>query len=318
MKHEFEVGRPDSGRKIERVAAARLGSAPFALIRRLLRNGKIRINGKKARGGETLAEGDIVVIHHVARDARRPDASVVAYTGPPIEILHRDADHLALNKPAGVRCSMDDHPEESVQAWLRRELAEEIEAGSVRPELCHRLDRGTTGVVLVALSSSAVTRFHEASTGGRVEKIYSALAWGRVPGERWVVDRLLVRKSESRSDRPKVVPAKPGADGAQEAVTEFTALSQGDEACLLSARLQTGRTHQIRAHLRAEGLALVGDPRYGDPKRDQESGLTKILRHPALHAEWLRYPGPDGTQEIHAPRPPEFLAALRRLRLTGG
>jgi 23S rRNA pseudouridine955/2504/2580 synthase len=316
MKHELEIGRPDAGRKIERVVAAALDAAPYALVRRLLRNGKIRINGTKAKGGEVVAEGDVVIIHHAAQEGAKGEATPTApYAGPAIGILYRTADYLALNKPAGVSCSEDDRPQWSVQAWLRASLASEIESGGIRPELCHRLDRGTTGVVMVALNAAASTRFHGASEEERPQKSYRVLAWGVAPTGRWTVERSLLRMPQAAARAPKTICVESGVEGAKDARTEFTTLAQGADACLLSARLLTGRTHQIRAHLLGEGLPIVGDRRYGNRDLDRQFGLAQKLDHQALHAEELSFQDAGGRQTIRAPRPPEFLGAMLRLSL---
>lgn len=317
MKHEIEIGLPDAGRKIERIAAAALDAAPYAVVRRLLRNGKIRINGTKAKGGEVVADGDVVIIHQVAREgAKSVEPTVaVAYAGPSMGILYRTADYLALNKSAGVTCSEDDRPAWSVQAWLRAALAGEIQSGVIRPELCHRLDRGTTGVVLVALNAVAFTRFHKAPPEKLPEKNYRVLAWGRAPAGKWSIQRALLRMPDAAAREPKMTSVDARVEGAQAAHTEFVTLAQGPDACLLSARLLTGRTHQIRAHLLGKELPVVGDRRYGNKELDRRSGLAGTLAHQALHAEDLSFEDGGGRQTVVAPRPVEFLDAMARLSL---
>ena len=312
MKQQFEIGPPDAGRHIERYLQSALGSVPFSLVQRLLRRGDVRRNGKRARSGETLAAGDQVVVHR--RTTSKPEAVAAAtgYRGPSIQVLLRDADFLALNKPAGARCSEDQQPELSIAAWLREHLRAEIENGLVRPELCHRLDHGTTGVVLVALHAAAFTRFHRALAEQRLRKVYHVAVFGRPRVDQWVDTTPLRRLPHAPRGRPKVVAAPVEGEAA---TTRFRLLSTYSERSLLEAEPISGRTHQIRAHLYASGLPLLGDPRYGD--RLLERALPKgcSIGHPMLHARQIELELAPAVLFATAPYPAEFEQALQRLGL---
>jgi len=313
MKHVFAVGPPDAGRRIERFLQRALGDVPPSLVQKLLRKGDVRRNGARARAGEVLASGDELIVHHRAQTSREaaPPATLPAYTGPPVSIVGRDADYLALCKPAGARCSIDENPESSLQSWIAATLAKEIESGEARPELCHRLDAGTTGIVLVALNAAAFTGFHRALEGGQLRKIYHVLVFGRPERTEWVEQTPLRRLPHAPKGRPKVV----GAPGGEAAATRLRWLGSSADVSLLEAEPITGRTHQIRAHLYALGLPVLGDPRYGDPRRERNLGLARSLEHQLLHAHRLDLPGPP-RRSFRAPHPPEFVMALRKLRLS--
>jgi len=280
---------------------------PMSLVQRLLRQGKVRVNGAKVKGPHRLEAGDELVAHHAARPARAA-AALPAYTGPPLEILHRDDRYLAVAKPDGVSCSVDDRPARSLDAWLAGALAEETARGEVRPEVCHRLDVGTTGVVVVALTAPAVTAFHTALESPGTRKEYLALVWGRPPDASFTVDTPLSRLPHAGRGRPKVVAAP--ARG-QEAETTFSVVGVSGDLTLLRARPRTGRTHQIRAHLLSVDLPLVGDPRYGDPGRDRAYNLDP--GHQLLHA--ARFLAAALDLDVSAPLPADWSRILKRFGL---
>lgn len=307
MKHTFPIGPPDDGRRVDRYLQSALG-VPMSLVQRLLRQGKVRVNGTKVKGPHRLAAGDELVAHHAKAPATRPRAAVPDYTGPELDVLHRDDRYLVVAKPAGISCSVDDRPERSLEAWLARTLADETAQGEVRAEVCHRLDVGTTGVVVVALTAPAVTAFHRTLDAPDTQKEYLALCWGRPQDGEFTVDTALARLPHAGRGRPKVVPAP---SKGQEARTDFRVLAVTDNLTLLRAFPRTGRTHQIRAHLLDAELPLVGDPRYGTPDRDR---LFKMeVDHQLLHAE--RFLAPSLELDVRAPLPPEWTRVLKRFGL---
>ena len=330
-----------------------LDGAPPSLVQRLLRKGKVRINGQKARVGDRLEIGDEVVVHHVARggagrssnnragrssddgvgrssnsgvelrpgeeatgdSADRHDPSLpIPYDGPPLSVLHRDLAFMVVNKPAGLSCQPTQLAESSVLGWAQLELADAIAAGEARPDLAHRIDRGTTGAVAVALTAAATERFRLALGAERVEKRYLVLVWGRPESEHFELDQPLLRKPHAPRNRPKVVVASDSA-GALPALTRFQWLAAGPESSLLAATLVTGRTHQIRAHLHAAGLPVVGDPRYGDRRRDRNAGLAAWLDHQLLHSQRLAFEDDRGGFAVVAALPPEMERAARHLKI---
>lgn len=308
MKYEFQIGPPDAGRRLDRFVQSALGGVPMSLVQRLVRKGKARVNGTRAGAGDKLAAGDHVVVHHVAQKAAAERE--LNYTGPALAVVLQTEEYLVVNKPAGVSCSVDDKPETSVDVWVRNHLADAIEAGDARPEVCHRLDRDTTGVVIVGLTARAVTAFHAALEDDATEKSYLALVWGAPPDIRFTQDVPLRRQDHSRRGEPKVFPAP---SRGQEALTEFLVLGSTGTATLLRARPRTGRTHQIRAHLLSLDLPLVCDPRYGFPELDAKNRVQRLSRHQMLHA--VRFQAPALGLDVSAEPPAEMMEVLKRLDL---
>lgn len=300
MKHEFVVTAADADRRLDRFVASRFDQAPMGLVRRLLRQKKIKVNGTRPDAARRLQVGDVVVVHHVARERETPRAPR-AYDGPAIEILGERDDLLFVNKPAGVACSDDGDDPAALARWLEHALADRIARGEVRPEPCHRLDRDTTGVVAVALTAAAFDRFRRALEDAAVTKEYEAVVHGAPTGSSFTIDVPLVRRGDVRADAPRMVA---GDDGVP-ARTECAQLRRTDGLTLLRARPVTGRTHQIRAHLAIEGLPVVGDPRYGDTARD---ATVDAPPGQLLHARRL---GLEGGTVIEAPWPADRAAWMR-------
>lgn len=318
MRHEFPVTAPDAGRRLDRFVQVALGGVPASLVQRLLRQKKVRVNEARGRADLRLRAGDVVVVHHVARAVEASSLGGVprAYTGPPIEVLASSDDFLFVHKPAGVSCSDDGWDTAVLALWLAEHLRERIARDEVRPEPCHRLDRGTTGIVAVALTVAAFERFRAALESGAVHKEYEVAVWGAPERQQWVCELPLLRRKRARADEQRVVVA---ADGDLEsglawtAVTEFEVLVRGPWATLLRARPRTGRTHQIRAHCFASGLPVVGDPRYGDPRHS--TSAEHEPQHQLLHARRLHLDDVHGSIHVEASWPTAEAEVLRSLGL---
>jgi len=309
VKYEFIVTAADADRRLDRFVAARFDQAPMGLVRRLLRQKKIKVNGQRPEAAHRLTAGDVVVVHHVARGGA-PDPSAGAafeprpYEGPPIEVLAERDGFFFVNKPAGVACSDDGSDTQTLARWLENELTTRIASGEVRPEACHRLDRDTTGVVAVALGAAPFDSFRRALEAGKVHKSYEVVVHGSPSAVRFVIDTPLVRRGDVRADEARMIDGT-GSTDALEARTEFELLASASDLSLLRARPITGRTHQIRAHCRIAGLHVVGDPRYGDAARDEAVEATSGQ---LLHARALRF---EGFGEVVATWP-EIRVAWRR------
>jgi 23S rRNA pseudouridine955/2504/2580 synthase len=312
VKHEFVVTAADADRRLDRFVAAALGRVPMSLVRRLLRTKKVRVNGERGRAERRLTAGDRVVVHHTPRadDGSAGRTPEVEYAGPPIPVLAETEGFLFVAKPAGVACSDDGRDDHALAAWLRSFLRERIGSGEVRPEPCHRLDRHTTGVVVVALTAAAFDRFRRALEHEQVRKTYEVVVHGTPGRDRFEIDVPLVRRPGARADEPRMVDAREETSAtARDARTRFTLLRRGRDVSLLRAEPLTGRTHQIRAHCRVAGLPVVGDPRYGDATRATER------RGQLLHARAVTLTDGDDPVEVRADWPADRARRLRELGL---
>lgn len=237
------------------------------------------------------------------------------YSGPVAQILFESPELLALDKPAGLVVHPDGRTEEpALVDWLASRdpaLAEiggthALDMGRSVPRfgVLHRIDRDTSGVILVAKTQEAFGFFQQQFLERTVEKTYDAIAWGVFPELEGTIDLPIGR---SRRDfRQWAVP--PEARGTlRPALTHWRVLKAGTQQAHLEVRPKTGRTHQIRVHLKAIGHPLVADPRYGGAPA---LGLSRL----ALHARAIAIRFPDGTPlRVEAPLPADLAAAVGKL-----
>ncbi len=300
------VDERGAGQRIDNFLLRELKGVPRSLIYRLLRRGEVRVNRGRVRADRRLAVGDVVRIPPL-RLAERPPRSAPpprAVAAIEKDILHEDRRILVLDKPAGVAVHGGSGISFGVIELLR--AARPAEKGL---ELAHRLDRDTSGCLLVARRRSALRAFQALQQQGRVEKRYLALVAGR-----WARDRVEVKapleKNLLRSGE-RVVRVSPRGKAAH---TSFRVVRRFADATLVEARLHTGRTHQIRVHAAHLGTPLLGDEKYGDAAANRVfrgRGLKRLF----LHAARLAFTWPEGElQRFEAPLPLELQQVLDELK----
>lgn len=291
-----------AGRRLDKFLRSRLKGVPAGLLFRLLRQGRLRVNGRKAQQDYRLREGDVIDVPELRIDSaatlqsRVPSTLLDQIRGA---VLHEDQDLLIIDKPAGVAVHRGtDVPAGVIEALreLRPELPE--------LELSHRLDRETSGLLAVAKSPSMLRYLHGLlrDSQDEIERHYLALVAGRWPSETTVLDAPL-RREETH------VVVDPGGQRAQTHV----AVKQrfGNRATLLDIRLLTGRKHQIRVHLQHAGHPIAGDDRYGDEEFNRRvASFGGAGLH--LHAAKLVVPRPEGTDLVAtAPMPQRWAQLLQ-------
>ncbi len=227
----------------------------------------------------------------------------------PLTVLYEDADVVAIDKPAGmvVHAGAGVHSGTLVNALLHRFAELSGVAGALRPGIVHRLDRFTSGVLLVAKNDAAHRRLAEQFSGRLVEKVYLALVHGHVKPESGRIERPIARDPRHRTR----MTARQAAGRA--AWSEYRVLRRFERFTLLEVRIGTGRTHQIRVHLSSIGHPVVGDTLYGAPaKIDGQPLLGRFF----LHAHRIRFQQPSTKEEISvvAPLAPELEEWLQGLR----
>ncbi|MCY3795587.1 MAG: RluA family pseudouridine synthase [Gammaproteobacteria bacterium] len=298
-----KIDAGQAGQRIDNFLLRRLKGVPKTRIYRMLRRGEVRVNGARTGPHRRLAAGDDVRIPPV-RTAR---ASAPATPGRALmaqlerRILFEDEGLLVIDKPSGLAV----HGGSGVQLGL----IEALRAGRSERflELAHRLDRDTSGCLMIAKSRAALSELHRLLRAQRVRKSYQLLVCGRWPRHRTVVERPLHRFVTATGERRVRVDAQ-----GKPARTTFNVLRACDAASWLSARLHSGRTHQIRVHTAASGHPVLGEDKYETVASEQCSNATGVNRL-CLHAvrlslEW------DGTQQrFEAPVPPLFDEAWLRL-----
>jgi 23S rRNA pseudouridine955/2504/2580 synthase len=295
------------GQRIDNFLVGRLKGLPRSRVYRMLRTGQVRVNRGRIRQDYRLREGDVVRIPPVRLGEPRPSPRLGERDLERIRraILYEDRALLVLAKPAGLAVHGGSGISYGVIEALR---ALRPEAADL--ELAHRLDRDTSGCLLVAKRRPALRRLHELLREGGVEKTYLTLVQGdwRVP--RTV--RVPLQKNVLRSGE-RVVHVDRGGKAAE---THFEPLACSALATLVRATPRTGRTHQIRVHAAEAGHPIAGDAKYGEPEFNRTLrglGLNRLF----LHAHRLRFPHPEGggPVEVMAPLAPELAAVLAALGL---
>ncbi len=299
------IDENNDGQRLDNFLLGHLKGVPRTWVYRVLRRGEVRVNKGRCKPAYRLRIGDLVRIPPLRQS--EPSSGL-----PPqlqvetIEktICYEDNLILVVNKPAGLAVHGGSGLAHGVIELLR----------AARPdapylELAHRLDRDTSGCLMLAKRRSALTALQELQRAGAIEKRYLALLAGRIRKGAWRAD-LPLRKNTLKSGE-RMVRVDPEG---KTAVTLFKVVQRFADASLVEATLETGRTHQIRVHAAANGTPILGDPKYGDVEANRHFralGLRRLF----LHAASLRFrwPGEQRDFYIEAPLPDELRAVIERL-----
>jgi 23S rRNA pseudouridine1911/1915/1917 synthase len=295
------------GQRLDRFLVSVLEGQSRSQVQRLIEDGRVSLDRKSPKANLSMREGDRVVV-----DLPAPVAATIAAEELPLEILYQDADLAVLNKPAGMVVHPGaGHASGTLVNALLHHLGDlSGVGGELRPGVVHRLDRGTSGVMVVAKNDAAhhelARQFHDRE----VEKEYIALVWGVVQAGRRI-DASIGRDPNNRQK----MSAK--ARRARHAVTRITRAHHMPGVTLCHVAIHTGRTHQIRVHLSAIGHPVVGDSLYGGLKRRVPADIKAVLHleRPFLHAHRLAFTHPrEGRRmEFTAPLPADLLSVLEAL-----
>lgn len=296
----------ESGQRLDNFLLRELKGVPRTRLYRAVRKGEVRVNKGRVRVDYRLVAGDLVRLPPL----RQPEAGE-----PPVvpqrlaqelsaRIVFEDDQLLVLNKPSGLAV----HGGSGLSFGLI-ECLRQMRPDARYLELVHRLDRDTSGLVLVARRAAALRELHRLLREKQIDKHYLALAAGRWPGGMTVVEAPLEKNVLLSGERV----VKVSREG-KRAVTEFAVLERFDQATLLEARPITGRTHQIRVHAQHAGHPLLGDDKYAGPDV-LENGRRLGLRRLFLHASRLRFTLPDsGALDLRAPLDEDLESVLGKLR----
>lgn len=262
----FTVTPEEAGQKLLQYLVRRLGAdLPQAALQRFIRTGQVRVDGRRSKPFSRLDPGQRVRVppyeNAEAAQAQTPtrhaDTALPGNPVPDLDILHEDDELLVVVKPAGLPV----HPGSGHAEALTTILAARQPEAPFRPTPAHRLDRDTTGLLLVAKSYRALRAIHEAMAAGELGKDYLAWVMGRWT-ESEINEWVVLRDRLAKTGAPGQERMTRDADG-QEAVSKVRLLFTTGEASLMEVRLVTGRTHQIRSQLGSRGHPVCGDPKYG-------------------------------------------------------
>ncbi|MDI9330237.1 MAG: RluA family pseudouridine synthase [Alphaproteobacteria bacterium] len=299
----LEVDPESAGQRLDNFLLKHLKGAPKSLIYRIIRSGEVRLNKGRVSAESRVNPGDSIRIPPLRLSAPKPESAGAPAREFPV--LYEDDHLLAIDKPAGVAV----HGGSGVSFGVIEQLRQARPSARML-ELVHRLDRETSGVLLVAKKRSALKhlqdQFRERETG----KTYLALVRGQWPSNRKVIDmpleKFLLGKGESEGERRVRVVAKDDPNGMR-AITLVKVARLVGSNTLLEVTIKTGRTHQIRVHLASLGHPILGDDKYGDFEHNrqlQKMGLKRMF----LHAWQLqfRHPGSGENQRLESKLPAEL------------
>jgi len=300
------VDAGEDGVRLDRWFKRRWPHLNHIQIQKLARSGQIRVDGGRAKPDTRLAAGAQIRVPPLPeagpqREKGQLDPREIAYAKS--LVLYEDDDVLALNKPAGLAVQGGTktvkHVDRLLSAWGE---------GLERPRLVHRLDRDTSGVLVLGKSPGAAAKLAGSFAKRRAQKTYWALVYGLPKPGQGVLELPLMKTGVG--DREMVVPADPKDPRAELAESEFVTLSRAaDKAAWMALWPHTGRTHQLRAHMLAMGHPILGDPKYATEASREFSGGLKLQ----LHARRLVLAHPTrGQLVLEAPISPEFREGLQR------
>jgi 23S rRNA pseudouridine955/2504/2580 synthase len=301
------VDEGSEGQRLDNFLLRVLKGVPKTHVYRVIRSGEVRINKGRAAADTRLAIGDEVRVPPVRTAEPRAEG-----TAPPREfaVLFEDDHLLAIDKPAGVAVHGGSGVSFGVIEQLRRSRPQ-----AKFLELVHRLDKETSGVLLLAKKRSALTHVQDQFRARGTVKVYAALVAGAWPAAKKVIDVALVKTLDAQGER-QVRAAAADHDDARRSITLVKVAQRFAGHTLLEVTLKTGRTHQIRVHLAHEGHPIVGDPKYGDfaANRVMARGEHRFGRM-FLHARHLAFDHPATGERVmlDAPLPAECRALLESL-----
>jgi 23S rRNA pseudouridine1911/1915/1917 synthase len=307
MSIRLRAERQDSGKRLDWFVHEHLPEYSRARLQGWIKTGRVRVNAEVTRPSHTLRGGEEIEVEPGALPPLRAEPEEI-----PLTILYQDADVIAIDKPAGmvVHAGAGHHHGTLVNALLHHFGQLSTTGGDLRPGIVHRLDRETSGVLLVARTDQAHQSLAEQFRTRKVEKTYLALARGYLSPPEGTITKRISRDPVRRTRMTTRIQS------GRTAVTHYRTLDRLVNLSLLEVKIGTGRTHQIRVHLSSMGHPIVGDGLYGAPRRAEPIPAPDRF---FLHALRVRFQSPSTGEliEIESPLAPELKDYLERLRALG-
>ena len=305
----FTVSDDDDGIRLDRWFKRHMADVSFNLVSRWARTGQLRLDGKRAVPGDRIEAGQEIRIppaEAVPLRPERPQPRLERLTDDEIEfvrelVIHEDPNAFVLNKPPGLATQGGTKTSKHLDRLLDG-LADD----RGRPKLVHRLDKDTSGALLVARTARSAGHFAKAFSGRTARKIYWALVVGVPSVDEGLVDAPLAKQPGTGGEKMHVDP-----ENGLPAKTRWRVIDRaGNRAAWVELHPLTGRTHQLRAHMAAIGHPIVGDAKYGGAEAFLTGGISRKLH---LHARRLKIDAPDGTIDVTAELPAHIAESLATL-----
>ncbi|WP_035171803.1 RluA family pseudouridine synthase [Caldanaerobius polysaccharolyticus] len=301
----YDIKADADGVRLDNFLAQKIDGVSRSYIKKLIDEGRVKVNGLVTKPSYRIKKCDQIMVDIPEPQELRIDPEAI-----PLDILYEDDHIIAINKPQGmvVHPAPGNYSGTVVNALLYH-CGNSLSGinGIIRPGIVHRLDKDTSGVMLVAKSNEAHVELAQQIKRREIKKIYNAIVLGNVKEEKGVIDAPIGRHP---IDRKKMAVV----EGGRNAITHFTVLERFGDYTYVEARIETGRTHQIRVHFAYIKHPVLGDAVYG-PKRQPFN-----LKGQVLHAKLVGFVHPINKvyMEIEAPLPPYFEQLLQKLRRTSG
>ena len=297
---EFIVKDDEVGKRIDSYLSNKDNEISRVAVQRLIKNDKILVNGKSTKASYKVQENDSIKV-----EEEKPKEISLKPQDIPVEIIYEDKDIIVVNKPKGMvvhpaNGNSDGTLVNSLMSICKDSLSGI--GGEIRPGIVHRLDKDTSGVIVVAKNDKAHINLSEQIKNHKVEKTYIALVKGVVKANEATIDMPIGR---STKDRKKMAVTKTGKN----AITHFKVIKRFHNYSLLEVKIETGRTHQIRVHLSQIGYPIVGDTTYSNGKNEWG------IKGQCLHAKSLKFKHPITGKEmfLEAKMPEYFEEVINEL-----
>ncbi|MCE9523391.1 MAG: RluA family pseudouridine synthase [Alphaproteobacteria bacterium] len=304
---QLKIKPEEDGLRLDRWFARHFPQLTHGRLEKLLRTGQVRVEGARVKANHRVAEGQTVrvpplPISSEVVQAEKPKPKISAKDRSLIEdlVLYRDSEVIVLNKPAGLAVQGGTKTERHIDALLPA-LARE---GEDRPRLVHRLDRDTSGVMIVAVTARSAAALANAFRARDTQKIYWALTKGLPLPRSGKIDASLIKRAAADGRERVRIANQDEDEEAKSAVTLYDVIETATTMAWVALMPLTGRTHQLRAHMAAIGTPIVGDGKYGgEPSRSHGEIPNRLM----LHARRLRIRHPKGHYlDVTAPLPPHM------------
>jgi 23S rRNA pseudouridine955/2504/2580 synthase len=306
------ISEDDDGIRLDRWFRRHFPALTHGRLEKLLRKGEVRLDGKRVKAADRVVAGQMLrlppqVIHDKAEPKQKAPQPVKTARRLEDAILYMDKHLFVLNKPSGLATQGGSGLKEHVDGMLDQLAYEK----TTRPKLVHRLDRDTSGVLLVARTAQAAAGLSRALASRDASKVYWALVKGVPPQRRGLIKAALAKEGTRGKDE-RMQLADDDRDDAKFALTEYAVMGEaGGEFTWVAAQPVTGRTHQIRVHLASLGTPIVGDFKYGGVEARGRGAIADKLH---LHARSIDIARPDGDRlQVTAPLPPHMLQSWELL-----